>query len=85
MSTAVVVIGMYPRGEPAVARYLGTAGPFMVFLTSEPDAAGTCYEVFDLWHQRYTVAGVSAGNPERLARLTGAEGRALAEMLKRPG
>lgn len=77
MSTTGIVRGMYPQGDTAAERYLGTVGPFVVFTTSEPDAAGTYYEVFDLWHQ--------GGNPTRVARLTGAEGRALAEMLKRPG
>lgn len=85
MSTTGIIRGMYPQDQPAVERYLGTVGPFVVYATSEADAVGTCYEVFDLWHQEYDASARASGNPTRVARLTGAEGRALAELLKRPG
>lgn len=63
------------------SRYLGKVGPFTVLLSSEPDDTGMHYEVFDLWHQPHDTAL----SPVRTARLTGAEGRALAAMLQGPG
>lgn len=58
------------------ARYLGTVGPFLVFIRTEP-TQGVYYEIADLY--------LAVGDSNPVATLTAGEARGLAALLKEFG
>lgn len=78
------ILHRYSAQPDQVPRYVGQVGGLFVVASQEPDRTGCYYEVIDLWRETRPFPN-EASKPERIVRVTGAEGRALAEMLKRPG